>query len=400
MTPSRKVARTRGTPASRGDSPGATRRTRAHHGADGARVDPPTRGVRCRGTKRSRSLPGASPSCSSSTAPTPSAASPRHAAPTKKSSSCRSWCGRPSATTTSTPARACATRPRGTGSNRRSATSAGTQDFNSVDDADVMLLIGANPTDAHPVFGSRMKQRLREGAELIVIDPRRIDLVRTPHIEASHHLQLLPGTNVAIINALAHVVVTEGLDDHEFIAARCEDDAFADWEAFIARPENSPEAMEAVDRRSGDRESALLLGCLPAWPTRPSTTGLASPSTARVRPWSWAWQISRWLRATSVAKASASIPCAARTTCRAPATWACSRTSSVATAMCPMTPSACCSRTCGVASCGPIQGCESPTCLTPLSPATFRGLFVQGEDVAQSDPNTGHVNAALTALDC
>ena len=61
-------------------------------------------------------------------------------------------------------------------------TSAGTQDFDSVDDADVIVVIGANPTDAHPVFGSRMKKRLREGAKLIVVDPRRIDLVRTPHV--------------------------------------------------------------------------------------------------------------------------------------------------------------------------------------------------------------------------
>lgn len=74
------------------------------------------------------------------------------------------------------------------------------------------MVIGANPTDGHPVFASRMKRRLREGAKLIVIDPRRIDLVRSPHIEAAHHLQLAPGTNVAVVNAIAHVVVTEGLD--------------------------------------------------------------------------------------------------------------------------------------------------------------------------------------------
>ena len=72
------------------------------------------------------------------------------------------------------------------------------------------MVIGANPTDAHPVFASRLKKRLRGGARLIVIDPRRIDLVRTPHVEADYHLALKPGTNVAVLNALAHVVVTEG----------------------------------------------------------------------------------------------------------------------------------------------------------------------------------------------
>ncbi len=72
--------------------------------------------------------------------------------------------------------------PTGYGLKQTFGTSAGTQDFKSVDECDVMVVIGANPTDGHPVFASRMKRRLREGAKLIVIDPRRIDLVRTPHV--------------------------------------------------------------------------------------------------------------------------------------------------------------------------------------------------------------------------
>jgi formate dehydrogenase major subunit len=75
--------------------------------------------------------------------------------------------------------------PTGFGLSNAFGTSAGTQDFKSVEYSDVILLIGANPTDAHPVFASRMKKRLREGAKLIVVDPRKIDLVRTAHIEAS-----------------------------------------------------------------------------------------------------------------------------------------------------------------------------------------------------------------------
>jgi len=67
---------------------------------------------------------------------------------------------------------------------------------------DVVILIA--PIRRRPsVFASRMKKRLRQGARLIVIDPRRIDLVRTPHVEAAHHLPLLPGTNVAVLTALA-----------------------------------------------------------------------------------------------------------------------------------------------------------------------------------------------------
>jgi formate dehydrogenase major subunit len=136
--------------------------------------------------------------------------------------------------------------PTGYGLGQAFGTSAGTQDFRSVDESDVILLIGSNPTDAHPVFASRMKRRLREGAQLIVVDPRRINLVRTPHVEAALHLQLRPGTNVVVLNALAHVIVTEGLVDQKFVAERCETDDFERWARFVASPENSPEVTEEI----------------------------------------------------------------------------------------------------------------------------------------------------------
>ena len=133
--------------------------------------------------------------------------------------------------------------PTGYGLKTAFGTSAGTQDFDSVEHADVMMVIGANPTDGHPVFASRMKKRLREGAKLIVVDPRRIDLVRTPHIEASYHLPLMPGTNVAVLTAMAHVIVTEGLVNEAFVRSRCDMDAFTEWAAFVAEPTHSPEAV-------------------------------------------------------------------------------------------------------------------------------------------------------------
>ena len=136
--------------------------------------------------------------------------------------------------------------PTGYGLKTTLGESAGTQDFDSVMKADVMMVIGANPTDGHPVFASLMKRRLREGAKLIIADPRTIDMVRTPHIEASYHLQLRPGTNVALINSLAHVIVTEGLVKDNFVAARCDVKEFAKWKAFIAQSRNSPEEMEKV----------------------------------------------------------------------------------------------------------------------------------------------------------
>ncbi|XVX22124.1 formate dehydrogenase subunit alpha [Actinomycetota bacterium] len=134
--------------------------------------------------------------------------------------------------------------PTGYGLNQTFGTSAGTQDFASVDETDLILLIGANPTDAHPVFGSRMKRRLREGAQIVVADPRTIDLVRSPHIEAAVHLPLLPGSNVAFVNAMAHTIVTEGLHDEAYLAERCED--VEPYLYFIRGEENSPEATAAA----------------------------------------------------------------------------------------------------------------------------------------------------------
>ncbi len=136
--------------------------------------------------------------------------------------------------------------PTGYGLKQTFGEASGTQDFDSVMKADVIMVIGANPTDGHPVFGSQMKKRLRQGAKLIVIDPREIDLVKSPHVKASHHLKLRPGTNVAMINALAHVVVTENLIDEAFVNERCDVAAFAKWKTFIAEERNSPEASESI----------------------------------------------------------------------------------------------------------------------------------------------------------
>ncbi|MEZ4330885.1 MAG: formate dehydrogenase subunit alpha [Myxococcota bacterium] len=135
--------------------------------------------------------------------------------------------------------------PTGYGLGQTYGTSAGTQTFESVEASDVIVVIGANPTEAHPVFGSRLKRRIREGARLIVIDPRRIELVGSPHVRADCHLALRPGTNVAVLSAMAHVIVTEGLVDEAFVAARCDEESFRVWREWVARPSNSPEALAA-----------------------------------------------------------------------------------------------------------------------------------------------------------
>jgi len=124
--------------------------------------------------------------------------------------------------------------------------SAGTQTFESVMSSDVVLVIGANPTDAHPVFGSLLKRRLRQGAKLIVADPRGIDLIDSPHSKAEHHLKLMPGTNVALLNALAHAIVDEGLEDKDFINSRCDDASFNQWLEHIKNKRHSPENTEDI----------------------------------------------------------------------------------------------------------------------------------------------------------
>jgi len=289
--------------------------------------------------------------------------------------------------------------PTGYGLKQTFGTSAGTQDFRSVDHADVILLIGANPTDAHPVFASRLKQRLRRGARLVVVDPREIDLVRTPHVEAAHLLQLLPGTNVALVNSLAHVVVTEGLVDHEFVRARCDVGAFERWSRFIAGDEHSPESTAAYTRVPPEevRRAARLYATAPngaiyyglgvtehsqgstmvmGMANLAMATGNIGRDGVGVNP----------LRGQNNVQGSCDMG-------SFPHELSGYRyvTDAAARAMF--------EERWGV----PIDqepGLRIPNMYSAALGGTFKGLFVQGEDLAQSDPNTEHVVAALEAMEC
>ncbi len=134
--------------------------------------------------------------------------------------------------------------PSGYGLGIALGTGAGTQDFTSVLHSDVILVIGANPTEAHPVVGAMIRRRAREGARLIVIDPRVTDVARSPHVKADYHLRARPGTNVAVLNAMANFIVREGLEKKAFISGRCDGGAFERWLDFIRLEENAPEAVE------------------------------------------------------------------------------------------------------------------------------------------------------------
>ncbi|WP_326634127.1 formate dehydrogenase subunit alpha [Nonomuraea fuscirosea] len=286
--------------------------------------------------------------------------------------------------------------PTGYGLKQTYGTSAGTQDFKSVEKADVILLIGANPTDAHPAFASRIKRRLRQGAKIIVADPRRIDLVKSPHVQAEHHLQVRPGTNVALINAMSHVVVTEGLVDREFVAERCED--FTDWERFISAPEHSPEAVEEITG-------------IPAAELRAATRLYASAGNATIM---YGLGVTEHSQGSTMVMGMANLAMATGNIGRE------------GVGVNPLRGQNNVQGSCDMGSfphelpgyrhvsddvvrgtfetlwgrvLDPEPGLRIPNMFDAAIDGTFLGLFVQGEDIAQSDPNTKHVTAALSAME-
>jgi len=288
--------------------------------------------------------------------------------------------------------------PTGYGLKQTFGTSAGTQDFKSVDRADLILLIGANPTDGHPVFASRMKQRLRKGAALVVIDPRRIDLVRSPHVEAAYHLQLQPGTNVAIVNAFGHVVVTEGLVDRAFVAQRCEADSFAQWEGFIAHPQNSPEATEAITG-------------VPAEQVRAAARLYATAPNAAIY---YGLGVTEHSQGSTMVMGMANLAMATGNIGREGVGVSPLRGQNNVQGSCDMGSFP--NELPGYRFVGddtvrrvfedlwqrtldPEPGLRIPNMLDAAIAGTYRGMFVQGEDIAQSDPNVKHVKAALGSLD-
>jgi formate dehydrogenase major subunit len=289
--------------------------------------------------------------------------------------------------------------PTGYGLGKTFGTSAGTQDFDSVDEADVILVIGANPTDGHPVFGSRMKKRLRAGAKLIVIDPRRIDLVRSPHVEASHHLALRPGTNVAMVNALAHVIVTEGLANETFIRERCDWAEYAEWAEFVSKPEHSPEAVAmltgvpAAEIRGAARlyaegpNSAIYYGLGVTEHSQGSSTVIAIANLAMLTG-----NIGRRgvgvnpLRGQNNVQGSCDMG-------SFPHEFPGYRHVSNDAAR------GIYEREWGV-SLSPEPGLRIPNMLDAAMDGSFLGLYVQGEDIAQSDPDTRHIVGGLTAMEC
>jgi formate dehydrogenase major subunit len=289
--------------------------------------------------------------------------------------------------------------PTGYGLKTTFGTSAGTQAFNSVAHSDVIMIIGANPTDGHPVFASRMKQRLREGARLIILDPRAIDLVRTPHVEADYHLQLKPGTNVALINGLAHVIVKEGLANDAFAVERCDPDEYNAWKEFVSQPKYSPEEVEIITGVPANqirgaarlyargKNSAIYYGLGVTEHSQGSTMviGMANLAMATgnlgregvgVNP----------LRGQNNVQGSCDMG-------SFPHELSGYRHISDA----------------GVRALFEKEwnvrleaepGLRIPNMFDAALDGTFKGMYIQGEDFVQSDPNTQHIEAALRAMEC
>jgi len=289
--------------------------------------------------------------------------------------------------------------PTGYGLSKTFGTSAGTQDFDSVEETDVIMVIGANPTDAHPVFGSQMKRRLRAGAKLIVIDPRRTDLVRSAHIAANHHLPIRPGTNVAVLNALAHVVVTEGLVNRAFVEERCDKAAFAEWASFIALPENSPETV------------APLAG-LDAKEIRAAARLYATGGNAAIY---YGLGVTEHSQGTTAVMGMANLAMATGNIGRRGVGVNPLRGQNNVQGSCDMGSfphelsgyrhiSDDATRALFEAAWGvtlePEPGLRIPNMFDAALDGSFRGLYVQGEDIVQSDPDTKHVTAGLAAMEC
>ena len=289
--------------------------------------------------------------------------------------------------------------PTGYGLGQTLGGSAGTQTFDSVEHADVVLLFGANPGEAHPVFASQLKRRLRQGARLIVADPRATELLHAPRVGSSIHLQLRPGTNVALLNALAHVVVSEGLTREDFIAGRCETDSYERWKSFIAEARHAPEATAAITGVPAERvraaarlyagagNSAIYYGLGVTEHSQGSTAVMAIANLAMatgnlgregvgVNPLRGQNNVQGSCDMGSFPNEFSGYRHVSDPAVRASfeLDWGVTLDAE--------------------------PGLRIPNMFEAALDGSFRGLYLQGEDLAQSDPDTQNVEAALGALEC
>ena len=269
-------------------------------------------------------------------------------------------------------------------------TGAASVSFTDLESARCIVLAGANPTEAHPVIGARLKQAVLKGARLIVIDPRRVELAEY----ADHHLQVRPGSNVLLFNALAKVLVEEGLIDSAYLEERVE--GFPEYREFLQTLSLEAAAAQAGVPTTKIYEAGRLIGNL-----RPAlfVTGLGlselTQGTASVmtlaniamltgsigRPGAGMMP----LRGQNNVQGSADMgtmpgQVTGYQSLRAPEVRY--RLQQVWGKVPPEEP-----------------GWTIPEMIDAAVRGDLRGLWVQGEDIAQSDPNEAHVIKALAHLD-
>ncbi|AKZ64189.1 formate dehydrogenase [Herbaspirillum hiltneri N3] len=289
--------------------------------------------------------------------------------------------------------------PTGYGLKQTLGESAGTQTFDSVMKSDVIMIIGANPASAHPVFASQMKRRLRQGAKLIVIDPRTTEMVKSAHIQADYHLKLRPGTNVAVITALAHVILSEGLQSEEYIKERCDVQSYEQWKEFVLRPDNSPEAMSAV--------------CgVPAEELRGAARLFATGGNGAIY---YGLGVTEHAQGSTMVIGIANLAMATGNVGREGVGVNPLRGQNNVQGSCDMgsfphelpgyrhisdsTVRSQFEQAWGV-TLNPEPGLRIPNMFDAALDGSFKGLYCEGEDIVQSDPNTQHVAAALQQMEC
>ena len=268
-------------------------------------------------------------------------------------------------------------------------TGAATASYVDIERAKTIVIAGANPTEAHPVVGARLKQAVLRGARLIVVDPRRTELAEYADV----HLAVWPGGNVALFNALAKVMLEEGLLDRDYIERRCE--GFESLSAFLGSQSMADLCATVRVDEATIRRAARLIGTGPGLFVSGLGLSEQSQGVAGVmgycnlglltgslgRPGSGMLP----LRGQNNVQGNADMgaqPYALTGYLKLDDERARERLS----------------RLWGVPP--PLRaGKTIPEMYDAAVAGSLRGLWIQGEDVVQSDPNTAHVVAALKRLD-
>ncbi|KAF1038536.1 MAG: putative formate dehydrogenase [Herbaspirillum frisingense] len=289
--------------------------------------------------------------------------------------------------------------PTGYGLKQTLGESAGTQTFDSVMKSDVIMIMGANPASGHPVFASQIKRRVRQGAKLIVIDPRTTEMVKSPHVQADYHLKLRPGTNTAIITALAHAILSEGLQKEDYIQERCDVQSYNDWKEFVLRPDNSPEAMAAITG-------------VPAEAIRGAARLFATGGNAAIY---YGLGVTEHAQGSTTVIGIANLAMCTGNVGREGVGVNPLRGQNNVQGSCDMgsfphelpgyrhisdsTVRGQFEQAWGV-TLNPEPGLRIPNMFDAALDGSFKGLYCEGEDIVQSDPNTQHVAAALQSMEC